>query len=213
MSDEQHPNSNPLEEAISQAFSDPAPQDLRAVLLEQAQRVDRMDREDRPHPWVQRHWMLATASFLLAISLGSFLHFHGATAVNARLAKAAMNDFAKAQTLDFEGQPQVALNGAPDSCCAWSQSRLGFTAPLPSLAVGCPLKGGRACVIEGRSAASYVLEDGRCIVVMETPIRGAGDSPGSVLASVSGFQARAWNEKGRGILLIERNPPKEKQVS
>lgn len=176
---------------------EPAPGELRERLLREARR------RDRPH-FARHRWLGAAALVLLAAGVGWGLLGSGAP-TGPRLAQAALSEFVEGHALDFQGAPGHPCS--EPSCRAWSKTALGFEAPLPKEAADCPLQGGRACRVRGLRAACYLLKDGRSVFVFEKPIPKLGSDPRTVLAVGAGFQARAWNEGGVGLVMVEPQRP------
>lgn len=186
-----------LEESLHRTLHPgPAPEDLRERLRREARKRD--------HPSASYRWIGVAALVLLGTGLGWSLLQPG-PATGPKLAQAALSEFVQGHTLDFQGAPSLPC---PDpSCRMWSKATLGFEAPLPQEAAGCALQGGRACRVRGLRAACYLLKDGRSIFVFQKPIPQAGADPKAILAVAAGFQARAWNEGGVGLVMVEPQRP------
>ncbi len=170
----------------------PAPPDLRAALLAEARRQDGPRRRRAPR-------LLAAAALLLFVGGGAALVLRPPAPEPAATARGALKNFMEIHGLEFQGRDVCA-----DTCTQWSRGRLGFEAPLPSACAGEAMRGGRACEVGGRPVAHYLLQDGRALYVFRDPIPGCGIQPGRALAVAGGLQAKAWNERGRGYVLVEQ---------
>lgn len=187
-----------LDEALRDALKpQPAPQDLRQRLLAEARRQDAGRRFSlRPY--------LAAAALLL--TLGSGIYLGRGLRSGPPVAAAALPDLLEAtsrnyrtiQGLDFAGRECT-----DKACGIWALQRVGFTAPLPACMEGAPMAGGRSCAVQGRPVAHYAFQDGRAVYVFSGPLEGCGGSPGQPHRVEGDFQARAWNEGGRGYVLLE----------
>ena len=126
-------------------------------------------------------------------------------ASEASMAREALGHFMTAQNLDFVGSPPPPAAAAlpENACAAWSRQSLGYDACLPEGLAACPIRGGRACRVNGRAAACYLLDSGRGLYVFERPFRDGQSVAGKPMAVAAGFQARAWNEAGRGYVIVE----------
>jgi hypothetical protein len=187
-----------LDEALREALApESAPADLRRALVEEARRRDRSRRLQIWRP---------LAAALLVASMGGLVFtslWRARSLESPAIAKASLANFMSVHHLDFEGVPPKDPAKPDQDCCArWSKSCVGFEASLPECCKLEELKGGRACTVAGREAAYYLLNEGRGLYVFEKPIRGA-DAPDKALAVAAGFRARAWNEKGRGYVMVE----------
>lgn len=172
---------------------EPAPADLRAALLAESRREDQ-----RTAPLRRFRPLLAAAAVVLFLGGGAALVLQQRPSDAVRTARGALRNFMDVHSLDFQGAEVCA-----DTCTQWSRTRLGFDAPLPGACAGQPLRGGRACRVEGRPVAHYLLEDGRALYVFREPLGGCSSSPARALAVGGGLQARAWNEQGRGYVMVE----------
>ena len=93
-----------------------------------------------------------------------------------------------------------------ERCRRWSAKAVGFSAHLPKGLANQPLKGGTACIMASCRAACFFLKDGRAVYAFDRTIRGLdADSKQRPLVLASGHRATAWNEDGRGFILVE--PP------
>lgn len=189
----------PFEQALAEALAPgQAPAGLRRELQAAARRVDHR----------RRTGLAFAAGFVLMLVSGSVLALLLLLPPgDSRMAREALAHFMSAKELDFEGAPPPARPAAgkpgEDPCACWSQQALGYAAGLPETMSGCAIQGGRACRVGGRPAACYLLEKGRGLYVFERPFRqGAGDAARPMVVA-AGFQARAWNEGGRGYVIVE----------
>jgi hypothetical protein len=189
----EHPR-KPLDEALREALAPgAAPMDLRGALLAEARRQDGgLARSRSLRPW------FAAAAALLILSGGAGLALRQRPAEPLRTARGALKNYLEVHGLEFQGREVCA-----DTCGKWSRERLGFEAPLPRACAGQPMRGGRACEVDGRPVAHYILEDGRALYVFQQPLNGGDCQPERALAMAAGLQAKAWNEAGRGYVLLE----------
>lgn len=189
-----------FEQALAGAM-DPgrAPEGLRRELMAAAKRVDHR----------RRTWMAFAAGAVLMLVSGSVLALLLLRPpADSRMAREALTHFMTAKELDFRGAPPRPAGSAPgpaleDPCACWSQRTLGYAAGLPEAMSGCAIQGGRACRVGGRPAACYLLEQGRGLYVFEQPFRQDAEAADRPLVVAAGFQARAWNEGGRGYVIVE----------
>lgn len=189
----------PFDRALATALEPgPAPEVLRCRLQAAAKRADQR----------RRTWLAFAAGIVLMLLSGSALALLLlAPSADARMAREALTHFMSAQQLDFHGTPphpgRSSGAAAEDPCACWSQQVLGYAAALPEGVRSCAITGGRACRVGGRPAACYLLEEGRGLYVFEHPFRQGGEASGRPLVVAAGFQARAWNEGGRGYVMVE----------
>jgi anti-sigma factor RsiW len=174
-----------------------APAELRNRLLAEARRQDAGRRFTlRPY--------LAAAALLLTLGSGIYLGRGlrpgppvAASALPALL-EATSKNYRTIQGLDFTGRECT-----DKACGIWALHRVGFTAPLPACMEGAPMVGGRSCAVQGRPVAHYAFRDGRAVYVFAGPLEGCGATPGNPRPVEGPFLARAWNEGGRGYVLLE----------
>ena len=185
-----------LDQALGQALEvQAAPGSLREGLLAEARAQDRGVR--RSPKWAR----LAAAAALVLMAGGGALFLVPRPAPEpTHTAKEALRNFMEIHALDFQGREACEA-----ACTQWSKKRLGFSAPLPATCGDSSVVGGRACRVDNRPVAHFLLSDGRALYVFQEPIKGGKAQPGSALAVAGGLQARAWNEQGRGYVLVE--PP------
>jgi hypothetical protein len=109
-------------------------------------------------------------------------------------------DFMGSHDLAFVGMPPH--QGAEEPCACWSMGKVGFAASLPRSCPHMEVSAGRECRVKGVLAACYLLRDGRSLYIFPKPIRGAGPAQGQPLAVAASYQAKAWNEDGRGYVRV-----------
>ncbi len=173
------------------------PEAAPAALRQKLQREAR--RQDHPR-W--RGWLLSAAALLLAVSTGVGLWHRFAAETPDQLARQALQNYSSVSRLDFQGAPP----GEGQACCAhWSSHSVGFEAPLPSCVSSCRILGGRACRLNARPVAFYLLEAGKGVYVFESPLRGQGGPPGKEVRLPTFGLARVWNEGGRGYILLQQS--------
>lgn len=184
-----------LEPALTRAMApEPAPELLRKALLQEARRRDARTR--------RRSWLFAAAAaaaILLVGGSGGFFLYSRSQGGAAHTAREALRNYMEVKSLEFQGQ-----DSCPEACTAWSMAKLGFECPLPSACAESKVVGGRACKVGGLGVAHFLLEDGRALYVFRDPLKGGAAVPGAPLAVAGGFQAKAWNEQGRGYVLVEQ---------
>jgi hypothetical protein len=184
-----------LEPALTRAMApEPAPGQLRNVLLQEARR-----RDARTH---RRSWLFAAAAtlaLLLVGGSGGFFLYSRSQGGAAQTAREALRNYMEVHSLEFQGR-----DSCPEACTAWSLAKLGFESPLPMACADSRVVGGRACKVGGLGVAHFLLEDGRALYVFRNPLKGGAAVPGAPLAVAGGFQAKAWNEQGRGYVLVEQ---------
>ncbi|MFN8010399.1 MAG: hypothetical protein U0P81_03245 [Holophagaceae bacterium] len=167
-----------------------APGALRASVLAARQPLGR-----RAAPW-----LAAAATLLLAaggVWLGQRPRLSPGPARD--VAGQALTNFLSVHTLDFQGAPPAAAG----DCGSWCLQRTGFSAPLPSCTAPSEVEGGRACAVGRTPVGHYLLKGGRGLYVFARPFENCGGLPSPPLAVAAGLQARAWNENGRGYVMIE----------
>jgi hypothetical protein len=189
-----HPPTN-LDHALRQALApDAAPAALKSVLLAEARARD--GRAPR-RPRLAR--FLVAASLVLATGGGVFFLLPRPAKGPTHTAQEALRNFMEVHGLEFQGEAACA-----EACSRWSKAKLGFEAPLPSACADMKVIGGRACRVDDRPVAHFLLSEGRALYVFQEPLRGAASQPGAALAVAGGLQAKAWNEQGRGYVLVEQ---------
>ena len=187
--------SHPLDPALAQALApEPAPQFLRNALLAEARRRDAKRRN-------RSRFLAAAASFILLASgaAGGYVVYSRSRPGASHSARLALQNFMEAHSLEFQGQDACAK-----ACTTWSKSKLGFECPLPAACSGMRIVGGRASKLGGTAVAHFLLEGGRSLYVFREPLKGGMPAPGAPLAMAGGFQAKAWNEQGRGYVMVEQ---------
>lgn len=174
-----------------------APAELREQLLFAGRRQDRTGAARR----LRRGLQLGLAASLLLVLGSGAAWLNGRTQTgSAAMAQAALSDFMASHHLEFEGQPPACAG--PDACAQWAKGCVGFEAALPRSCGQLAVSGGRGCRVQGQKAACYQLLDGRSLYVFPGPLRGAGASQGQTLAVAANYQARAWNEDGKGYVMV-----------
>jgi hypothetical protein len=148
--------------------------------------------------------LLVAAAMLLTVGTGVFLGrgLRPGPAVAAAalpgLLQATSRNFRSNKGLDFAGR-----DCTDKACGVWALPRVGFTAPIPACVDEAGMVGGRSCAVEGRKVAHYAFRDGRALYVFSGPIEGCGSKPGAAQSVDGHLQAKAWNEGGRGYVLLE----------
>lgn len=188
-----------LDEALTDALrGEKAPEALRQRLLAEARRRDAGQRSAF-RPW------LAAAAVVLALG-GSAVLARRLRPAPAPLAAEAMPDLLEATSRNYQTVKSLDFRGpecTDKACGLWALHRVGFTAPVPASLANAPLAGGRSCSVMGRPVAYYAFRDGRSVYVFRDPLPACGEGAG-ISKSLSGvMQARAWNEQGRGYVLLE----------
>jgi len=149
----------------------------------------------RAAPW------LAAAATLMLIAGGGWIGLHPRLAPGPaqEVAALALTNFLSVKGLDFQGAPP----SGPGDCGRWCERRAGFSAPLPSCTPESEVQGGRVCAVGRTPVGYYLLKGGRGLYVFARPFVGCGEQRSAPLAVAASYQARAWNENGRGYVLIE----------
>ncbi len=192
------PLHTPFDDALRMALRPgPAPEELREGLMAAARTFDRT----RRHRRIARHAIAA----LLLLGLGG----SGFTWLRARqlpsgaeASRAALTDFMGAHTLAFQGPAEVDSRPGKDACTQWSERHVGFAAPLPAACTMDEVVGGRPCTLLGRRVAHYLLTSDRALYVFPRPLSGCGETPMPTRAIAATFEAQAWNEQGRGYVMV-----------
>ncbi len=187
-----------LDDALREALrGEKASVDLRQRLLAEARKRDG-GRAFSFRPF------LAAAAVLITVGTGVFLG-RGlrqgppvAAANLPELLQATSQNFRTIKALDFAGRDCTGKG-----CGTWALRRVGFTAPIPACLDEAGMAGGRSCAVQGRKVAHYAFLDGRALYVFSGPIEGCGGPPGSPRPVDGRLMARAWNEGGRGYVLLE----------
>lgn len=176
----------------------PAPDDLRHNLLRVA---------ERHNP--RRTWhalgIAATLMLLLGSSAWGWMT-HWNSHEGERLTRAAVQSYMEVQSMDLtmDDTTQESVEQCMERCKQWSAKAVGFSAHLPKSLANQPLKGGSACRMASCRAACFHLKDGRAVYAFDRTIRGLdADSKMRPLILASGLRGTAWNEDGRGYILIE----------
>ena len=188
-----------LDEALGEALrGGKAPEALRQRLLAEARRRDG-GRGNAYRPW------LAAAAVVLALG-GSLALVRVLRPAPAPLAAEALPGLLDAASRNFRTIKGLDFRG-PDctdkACGLWALRRVGFTAPVPAALAEVPLAGGRSCAVEGRPVAHYTFRDGRALYVFQAPLQGCSASPSAPRPVEGHLLAKAWNEQGRGYVLLE----------
>jgi len=175
-----------------------APEDLRRELMRAAKRRN----TTRNTSWT---WPALGIAALLMFLLGggTWSWVAGSRAKEGtQSAQAALMHFAKGRRMDFTVDA-LAQNSAEQGL-RWSTKAVGFSAALPECLTDQAVSGGCACDMKACRAACYFLRDGRAIYIFERTLRGLPSDPNrpQVFAS-NGQRALAWNEGGRGHILVE----------
>jgi anti-sigma factor RsiW len=187
-----------LDPTLTQAMAfESAPDTLKRTLLQGARFRDARDARIRKRSWFFS--AAAAAAILLSGGAGGFLLYSRSQGGAAHTAREALRNYMEVHTLEFQGQ-----NSCAEACLGWSKAKLGFECPLPSTCAESKVIGGRACKVDGLSVAHFLLEDGRALYVFREPLKGGALVPGAPLAVAGGFQAKAWNEQGRGYVMVEQ---------
>jgi hypothetical protein len=145
-------------------------------------------------------WLAAAATLVLVVGggwLGRRPRLEPGPA--QEVAGQALTNFLSVKGLDFQGAPP----SGPGDCGRWCEGRAGFSAPLPSCTPESEVQGGRVCAVGRTPVGYYLLKGGRGLYVFARPFVGCGEERTAPLAVAASYQARAWNEKGHGYVLIE----------
>jgi len=171
-----------------------APDDLRRSLLRAAGR--------RRFLWT---WpALGIAALLMVLLGGGTWGWMVRGQEGARLSRAAIRMFMEAPGMAFTAEASDLDSGEQGR--RWSAQAAGFSAALPKCLAGQAMKGGCVCDMEACRAVCYYLQDGRAIYVFDHTLRGLPFDPAQPRRLASeGHRAQAWNENGRGYVLVE--PP------
>lgn len=178
----------------------PAPIDLRQGLLRAA-------KSNNPRRTWYALGIAATLMLLLGSGAWSWMT-HWNNHEGERLIQASVQSYMEVQNMDFkmDDATQESMEQCMERCKQWSAKAVGFSAHLPKSLANQPLKGGTACTMASCRAACFYLKDGRAVYAFDRTIRGLGaDSRNRPLVLASGHRATAWNEDGRGYILVE--PP------
>jgi hypothetical protein len=190
-----HARKPDLEEALREALKPgPAPEALRARLMAQA--------GQRARTWTPLRAALLAVAAVLVVSLGALAIPRKDTLGHRRALEQAVSEaaagYAHVGALSFQ-EDACAGKGCGD----WAQTPAGFRAPLPQSISETQLHGGGACRIGGQSAVHYLLRDGRMIYVFAHELEACrGGRPACLDRGT--YEVRAWNEQGRGYLLLAR---------
>ncbi len=186
-----HPD---LDQALKEALRpEAAPAELRARLLNQAQR------SSAPRPWL-RPLMLAAAALVVVGSASLMLPRQPlrASIPLEAVVRSASEEIKSDVDTSFQGQ------GCDGKACGdWANVCAGFKAPLPAGFSDQDLRSGGSCRIAGEAAAHYQLRDGRMVYVFSRPLEGCVFGGRTTLQQGSHI-AQAWNENGRGYLLLAK---------
>lgn len=179
----------------------PAPEDLRRSLLRAA--------ASRGPSW-SWHALGIAATLLLLLGSGAWGWLaHRDRHEGERFTRAALQNYVEVKRMDFV--VDASTQDFAEQSSRWSAKAVGFSAPLPMELVAQSMKGGCACTMESCRVACYHLRDGRAVYVFDRNLKGLdADSKRRPLILASGHQASAWNEGGRGYILVE--PPGWKPV-
>jgi hypothetical protein len=184
-----------MDEALRGALRpEPAPEALRAKLMAQA--------GQKARPWSPLRTMLLAAAALLVVGLGVLAfprriqEVPGGAALATAVSEAS-REFADTRDCCFK---DAACSGK--ACGDWAEGRVGFQAPLPAKLAEADLVAGGTCRLAGQSVAHYTLRDGRMIYVFGEELDGCRGR--RAVLQHGALQAEAWNEHGRGYLLLAR---------
>ena len=177
-----------------------APEDLRLSLLRAAA-------SRRPHRTWHALGIAATLMFLLGSGAWGWMT-HWNSHEGERFTQAVLQNYMEVQNMDFtvDASDQGSVEQCMERCKQWSTKAVGFAAHLPRGLANQPLKGGTACIMDSCRAACFYLKDGRAVYAFDRTIRGLdADSKQRPIILASGHRGTAWNEDGRGYILVE--PP------
>ncbi len=171
----------------------PAPEALRSELLARAGR--------RARPWPPFRTSLLAAAAVVILGLGAQMtsRMNGEGKGSKHLVTAvseASQEFVDPRDLAFKEE-----SCAGKGCGEWAQVRAGFRAPLPACIAETDLAGGGTCRIAGGPTVHYSLRDGRKVYVFPKELE-ACRAGRRVVMDRGALQAQAWNEQGRGYLLL-----------
>jgi len=176
-----------------------APEDLRHSLLRAA------ESHGARRTW---HALGIAATLMLLLGSGAWGWMaHWNRHEGERFSQAALQNYMGVQRLDFivDGSAQDSVEQCMERCKRWSIKAVGFEAHLPKGLADQPLKGGSACTMASCRVVCYYLHDGRAVYVFDRTLKGLdGHSGKRPLILASGHRASAWNEDGRGYILVER---------
>lgn len=182
-----------------------APDDLRRSLLRAA--------ESRGPRW-SWHALGIAATLLLLFGSGAWGWLaHRDRHEGERFTRVALQTYMEVQKMDFtmDDSAQDSVEQCMERCKQWSTKAVGFSAHLPKGLAGEPLKGGSACIMASCRTACFYLKDGRAVYVFDRTLRGLdASSMKRPLILASGHRGTAWNEDGRGYILVE--PPNLPQI-
>lgn len=178
-----------------------APDDLRLRLLRVARRQDSR--------WT---WQTLGIAAVLMILLGGSTWgwmVNWRNKEGERFSQAAIQNYMEVKHVDF--MVDATLPDTEAQYSQWSSRTAGFSCSLPKRLTGQVLKGACACTMASCRAVCYHLEDGRAVYIFERPLRGLGGDFGKLRTILAAnHRAQAWNEDGRGYVLVE--PPGWKSV-
>lgn len=179
---------------------DPAPENMRRRLLQTAHGVDKQRK-------MHRTWQAFCVAATIMLLLGSgtwawFLNWNNHE--GERFTRAAIRTYMEVQTMEFTVDDQEPVEKCMERCRQWSKKSVGFTAHLPKGFSEQTLIGGRACTMASCRAACYYFKDGRAVFVFDRTLRGLDpESKKRPLILASGIRGTAWNEDGRGYILVQ----------
>lgn len=182
-----------------------APEDLRLCLLRAAE-------NRRPHRTWQALGIAATLMLLLGSGAWGWMA-HWNSHEGERFTQAVLQNYVEVQNMDFtlDASDQGSVEQCMERCKQWSTKAVGFAAHLPNGLANQPLKGGSACTMASCRVACFYLKDGRAVYAFDRTLKGLdADSIKRSLVAASGHRASAWNEDGRGYILIE--PPNTPRI-
>ncbi|HJW32421.1 MAG TPA: hypothetical protein VJ505_03550 [Holophagaceae bacterium] len=187
-----------LDDALREALrGEKAPMDLRQRLMTEARKRDQ-GRTFSFRP------LLVAATVLITVGAGVFLG--RGLRQGPPVAAAALPDLLQATSKNFrtiKGFDFAGRDCTDKACGLWALHHVGFTAPVPACVSEAGMVGGRSCAVQGRKVAHYAFRDGRALYVFSGPLEGCGTAPGAAQHVEGQLQAKAWNEGGRGYVLLE----------